>query len=273
MKVQFIKVNPTENMTILVESHHKRKNYHLIASRVMAYDNVFAEQVGFIESPESEMASARLQMTAGEFCSNAAMSLAAVLAWKKNLQPKNLMKVPLEVSGTKHLMNCQVKAQQNSYLCKIDMPLPRSINKKKISCNGLIIPIIILKYQGVVHAIVEVKQFDNSIKEIAQIIIKSPELWEGEGVVGLLLYRKSSNEMKPLVYIPKTEDMIWERGCGLGSASLGAYVAKETEGEVYLEIKQPGGIIEVWAECQKGIITNLTIQGHVKIAAVGTAFI
>jgi diaminopimelate epimerase len=273
MDVQFIKTNPTQNMTILVESHHNREMYHRVASRIMAYDNVFAEQVGFIESSESGLAWARLQMMAGEFCGNATMSLAAVMAWKMNLQQGKIMEVPLEVSGTNQLLLCRVKAQKNGYLCKLDMPLPLSIDKKTIKCSGKAIQTTILRYSGIVHAIVDVPSIDTYAKEMAQIMVKSPELLQDEAAIGIMLYRKHGNEMAPLVYVPCAGTMIWERGCGSGAAALGTYVALETQRDVHMEIKQPGGIIEVWVRCQKGIIDQLEIQGHVDISAVGTAFV
>ncbi|WP_114296468.1 diaminopimelate epimerase [Anaerobacterium chartisolvens] len=273
MEVKFIKVNPTQNMTILVESRHSRDVYRQLASHIMAYDNVFAEQVGFIESPKGGMACARLQMMAGEFCGNATMSLAAVVAWKRNLHPGNGMEVPLEVSGANHLLMCRVKVQKTGYLCKLDMPLPLSVDKKKISCNGVTIPATIVRYPGIVHAVVNVPRFDSSIRETAQIMAKSPELLQGEAAAGVLLYRRQSNEIAPLIYVPGAETMIWERGCGSGSASLGAYAAIEAQESIHLEIKQPGGVIDVWAKCQKGNVTCLSIQGHVDISAVGTAFV
>lgn len=272
-EVQFIKVSPTQNMTILVESRHTRDTYQRVASRIMSYDNVFAEQVGFIEVPESDMAWARLQMMAGEFCGNATISLAAVMAWKKNLQPGNQLEVPLEVSGVNHLLVCQVKVHHTGYLCKLDMPLPISIDKKMIVCNGVTIPTTILRYPGIVHAVVNVSQFDYSIRNIAKILVKSTELLQSEHAAGVLLYQKQSNEIAPLIYVPDIDTLIWERGCGSGSASLGAYLAKETQKNVYLKIKQPGGIIDVWAQCQKENITCLAIQEHVDISAVGTAFV
>ncbi|MGF7047338.1 diaminopimelate epimerase [Paenibacillus sp. DS2015] len=273
MEVKFIKTNPTQNMTILVESQHNREMYQRVASRIMAYDNVYAEQVGFIESSERDMAWARLQMMAGEFCGNATMSLAAVMAWKENLQPGNHLEIPLEVSGSNHLLVCQVKARKNGYLCKLDMPLPLSIDKKTINCKGVNIQTTILRYSGIVHAIVDVPCIDPYAREMAQIMVKSPELLQNEAALGIMLYRNQSNEMAPLVYIPATETMIWERGCGSGVAALGTYMAIETQRDVHLEIKQPGGTVEVWAQYQKGVINHLAIQGHVDISAVGTAFV
>ena len=81
MEIKFVKINPTQNMTILVESPISRKDQPTIASQLMNYDSVFAEQVGFIEAPLFYPDSwARIQMMGGEFCGNATLSLAALLS-------------------------------------------------------------------------------------------------------------------------------------------------------------------------------------------------
>ncbi|MDR3338169.1 MAG: hypothetical protein LBT16_13305 [Treponema sp.] len=51
MEMQFVKLNPTENMTIPVESPLERSNYPDITARLMACGSVYAEQTGFIEPP------------------------------------------------------------------------------------------------------------------------------------------------------------------------------------------------------------------------------
>lgn len=273
MDIQFIKTNPTQNMTILVESLHNRELYQRVASRIMAYDNVFAEQVGFIEASESERAWARLQMMAGEFCGNATMSLAAVLAWKRNLKEGDTLEIPLEVSGNNQLLVCQVTAQENGYLCKLAMPLPLSIETSAIICKGEIFQTTVLRYSGIVHVVLDVHEIDSRTKEIAQILVESRDLIQEEAALGIMLYRRQSNEMVPLVYVPGTRTMTWERGCGSGAAAVGTYMAQEAQRDVHLLIKQPGGIVEVWAKYHKGSISQSDIQGHVEISAVGTAFI
>ncbi|MNI04416.1 hypothetical protein D3C73_573380 [compost metagenome] len=273
MEVKFIKTNPTQNMTILVESHHTRDTYQHVASRMMAYDHVCAEQVGFIELSECEGAWARLQMMAGEFCGNATMSLAAVMAWRRNLRPGQQLEVPLEVSGSNRILMCQVQAQQIGYLCKSEMPIPLAIDNLMINCNGATIQTVVTRYPGIVHTVVEVDSFNSSIRDFARRMVKCPELLQGEAALGIMLYRRQSHELAPLIYIPDTDTMIWERGCGSGVATIGAYMAKEEGRDIHLEITQPGGMIEVWARCHRGDITSLEIQGHVDISAVGTAFV
>lgn len=273
MEVKFIKTNPIQNMTILVESRHARENYRQLALRMMAYDHVCAEQVGFIESPEGEGAWARLQMMAGEFCGNAALSLAAVLAWRRELRPGERLEVPLEVSGSNQLLICQVQVQQIGYLCRSEMPLPVAMDDQTINCNGAAIPAVVVRYPGIVHTVVEVDNFNNSIRDLALRMVKCPGMLQGEAAIGLMLYQRKSHELAPLIYIPDTDTMIWERGCGSGAATVGAYVAKKTGKDIHLEIRQPGGQTQVWARCRRGNITSLEIQGHVDISAVGTAFV
>jgi len=74
-EIDFIKCNPTQNMTILVQTQHSVDEYPRIATRLVSYDSVHAEQVGFIEKPYQYGASAHLHMAGGEFCGNACMPL------------------------------------------------------------------------------------------------------------------------------------------------------------------------------------------------------
>jgi histidine racemase len=45
-EIDFIKFNPTQNMTILVKTNYPVEEYKHIASKIMSYDSVYAEQVG-----------------------------------------------------------------------------------------------------------------------------------------------------------------------------------------------------------------------------------
>ena len=67
MELQFVKVSPNENMTLLIESPVPRSQHLAVAKALIAYGSVYAEQAGYIEEPENKAACARLQMMAGEF--------------------------------------------------------------------------------------------------------------------------------------------------------------------------------------------------------------
>ena len=125
-EIDFIKFSPTQNMTILVKTDHAAEKYNHIATRLMSYDNVYAEQVGFIERTRRPEAVARLEMAGGEFCGNACMALAAHHASEAGLAHQESMDIMLEVSGTDQLIMCHVKKQQNEYDCQVTMPITKA---------------------------------------------------------------------------------------------------------------------------------------------------
>lgn len=68
--------------------------------------------------------------------------------------------------------------------------------------------------------------------------------------------------------------MVWERGCGSGTASIGAYLAWKNKMGVTAQIKQPGGTMKVLANYgDRDEIVSLKIEGTVGIVAQGKAFI
>lgn len=55
MKLEFVKINPVENMTVLVKTKINRENYAEVSRYLMEYGNVYCEQVGFIEGQHLQM--------------------------------------------------------------------------------------------------------------------------------------------------------------------------------------------------------------------------
>ncbi|WP_397330898.1 diaminopimelate epimerase [Paenibacillus sp. JSM ZJ436] len=276
MEVKFIKTNPTQNMTILVESRHGREDYGQVAQRMMSYDHVFAEQVGFIEQAEGQEAWARLQMMSGEFCGNAAMSLAAVMAWKWNLPLGRSLDIPLEVSGADQLLSCRVTADAApGYTCRLELPPPLSIEPSVLLLreSALTISAALVRYPGICHAILEVAPGEVNLRSIAEQAVQSLAAICDEQAVGIMLYCPDTQEMEPLVYIPAANSLVWERGCGSGAAAVGAWLARQQQRHIHTQIKQPGGTMDVWAQIENRQITRLAIQGQVHISASGTAYI
>ena len=115
MELQFIKASPTENMTLLIETPVPREEHLAVAEKLIAYGSVYAEQAGYIEEPENPAAVKRLQMMAGEFCGNASLSLAAVLAEEKGLSVGEETEIILEVSGADSLVNCHMKKEEKGF--------------------------------------------------------------------------------------------------------------------------------------------------------------
>lgn len=272
-EIDFIKFNPTQNMTILVKTNHPVEKHKAIATKVMSYDSVHAEQVGFIEESRNPEAAAHLQMAGGEFCGNACMALAAFIASKKELKHNELTEILLEVSGTNEPIICQVRRELDEYHCQVAMPIPKEVEQRTIEYEGNNLDIVIVNYHEFVHIVIEVENFNETVRKKAQALAKSLALTLDANLIGILLYKSKSNELAPLIYVPYLNSMVWERGCGSGTASLGAYLAWKNKHEIAAHVKQPGGTISTVANCHEGEITSLKIEGSVGIVAQGKAFV
>ncbi|GAE28730.1 diaminopimelate epimerase [Halalkalibacter hemicellulosilyticus] len=272
-EVEFFKCNPTQNMTILVKTSHPKELHPLIAAKMMAYDSVYAEQVGFIEQAASNEAVATLSMAGGEFCGNACMALAALVASTQTIDEQGLTDIVLNASGTKELIKCHVRKKADQYDCQVTMPLPQKIEQKTIEYDGEQREIVIVRYHEFIHIVMELHEYNESMKKKAESFARLLAIAGGAKVIGILFYQASTKEMYPLIYVPQIDSMIWERGCGSGTASIGAYLAWKAKDEVQAKVKQPGGVMEVWATADNDKITGLSIKGSVGIVAEGKAFI
>lgn len=272
-EIDFIKFNPTQNMTVLVKTNHPAETYPYIATQIMSYDNVYAEQVGFIGGAIKPEAAAHLEMAGGEFCGNACMALAAYIASENELESTDFTEIVLEVSGTDQLIRCQVKQQQNEYFCQVTMPIPEQIEQRTVKYEGIDMDMVIVRYREFIHIVIEVEAFDETMRKRAQALARLLGLTLGDKLIGILLYKSQSEELAPLIFVPQLDSLIWERGCGSGTASVGAYLAWSRQKEIVQHIKQPGGAIKVMAEWNGAELERITIEGSVGIVAQGKAFI
>ena len=267
MKLQFCKLDPTGNTTILVSTPVPRADQPCIADRLMAHENLCAEQVGFIEKPTLPGARARLQMAGGEFCGNASMSMAALLAFRGGIAIGAEAEIPLEVSGAGGIVPCRVsRTGEATFTGAVGVPLPEEITEATLP-NGSRAPLV--RFRGIAHMLVAE---DSLFPAEAEAVI--PELCASldADALGMLLLCPDPLRMRPLVYVRATGSAIWESGCGSGSAALGAYAALHAKRDISLKIAQPGGVIAVRASWENGAVRGIEISGSVRLAAEGTAY-
>ena len=271
MELQFIKTSPTENMTLLIETPVPREQHLEVAEKLIAYGNVYAEQAGYMEKPENPLAEKRLQMMAGEFCGNASLSLAAVLAEEKGLQTGEETEILLEVSGADSLVNCLMKKEEKGYCGRVAMPLPKAIEQKTFRLEGEAYDLPVVVFAGISHIIVPVSLWGEKAVEKAELAAK---VWAKEmpAAFGILLFNAEKGECKPLVSVQGVT-LIWERGCGSGTSAIGAYLAMKEGKSLSVSLKQPGGIMGAEVSMENGKIASLHITGKVSIVAKGTAYI
>lgn len=267
MKLKFAKLNPTQNMTIIVLDPAPRARQSGIAGALMADTSVGAEQVGFLEAPTLPGTRARLQMMGGEFCGNATMSLAALLAHEDGLADGAEAVYPLEISGADRLLRCRVRRDGASWVGAVDMPLPEAVSEMEL-LPGLRVPLV--RFPGIAHALVSGDDLTAAAAESAAARACAAL---GADAMGVVQMEGDGARIRPYVYVRGTAGGVWERGCGSGTAAVGAWRAARARGDVALRVEQPGGAIAVRAEWSGERVRRIEISGRVKLAALGEAFI
>jgi len=278
MKLNFIKVNPSENMTVFITDALPREKYFEIAKRLMNYNNLHAEQVGFIERPEKPEsgASARLQMMGGEFCGNASRALAAVAVERGLLNiTENAGKftVPLEASGIESVISCEVEQKSsNGYEVALSMPLHKSIHNIEVEYRNKKYTGTVVDLSGISHAVFFTD--DTSLGEEFFETVKETIKDFDYDAFGIMFYDDKDEFMRPLVYVKDTDSLIWERSCGTGTVALGVVLSYISNGSIDKNVKQPGGLMRIttsWGE--DGCLESIVLKGMVYIVAEGTAHI
>ena len=214
MNIHYYLLNPTGNITALVTDAVAPENQPAVAAKLMT-EEASCEQVGFLFKKEG--ADMALRMAGGEFCGNATMC-AGYLSGKEN---------PLVyVEGTG-----MVPVKVAERICDVTMPLPLTIAEK----HGY--PTVV--FPGISHMIIE-----GELNEPEKKIVE----WCEEEALGFLFLRES--EMKPLVYVRKSNTLFWERSCASGSSAVGAYLVKKYGGKQSAVLEQPGGTLTVVADAE-----------------------
>lgn len=276
MKLNFVKANPTENMTIFVMDPVPRSMYIDISKKIMDYNHIHAEQVGFIEKPSEENAEVcvRLHMMGGEFCGNAARALAAVMVHQGNAKLRSEGKthiVPLEISGAEDILNCEVIEKDGSYNTTVKMPLHRAIQHTVVIYKGKEIQANWVQFEGIMHLIVDSRQIDS--KEEFFNLVKDSLKDNEYDAFGIMFYDERERFITPLVYVRPTDSTVWERGCGSGTAAVGIYAAYKLNQGIDLDVKQPGGSMGIKAEWKNHEVVAVYLTGDVTIVAEGTLYV
>lgn len=266
-----MKLSPARNMTVLVTSQHQDTQYRSIAAQLLSVGHVHAEQVGFVRSPASDRAQVRLHMAGDEFCGNACMALAALVA-QRGQGEDGWTTVVLEASGVEELVTSRVRPRGTDFECQLTVPCPGSVEPfhfPGVDSDRS----ALLRYHDAVHLVVEGSPHDRAVRDRAQEVAAHLGATEGASVVVVILYDRDRGEVAPLVNVPTVGSMVWERSCASGTASLGAYLAARGRRPVRAAVRQPGGTLQVRADHGPRGLTGLTIGGQVRIVAEGRAYV
>lgn len=267
-----MKLSPTANTTVLVTSEHPAREYRDIASQLLAEGHVHAEQVGFVRPATEASAHTRLHMAGDEFCGNAAMALATLATTDAGLRVGEVADVRLQSSGTDELVHCRVEREHDGFACRSSMPLPTAVTRLD-AWSGTDAQALVVRYPDALHVVVEVRDPDAEARRRAEALADRLGAVEDVSLVGVMLLDPATRALVPLVTVPALGTRVWEHSCGSGTAAVGVYLATRSRDRVETTVRQPGGVMRVWAEHDERGVSSLVVGGQVRIVAEGRAYL
>ena len=264
MEICYSILDPTGNITALVESPVERTRYQAAAAAIM-HLHPEVEQVGIL-LPAGTDGLPSLQMAGGEFCGNASMCAAALL----RLRGLSGDRISLHVSGAAQPLEvCLHQTGDGAFSAELQMPQAREITERDFTFENLRGSLPLVRMEGISHIVIE----RNSVffkllgdRPRAEQAVRSFCTELGAEGLGLLFLEGEGSErrMTPLVYIPGSGTVFWENSCASGSAAAGMYLAHTGRASGEVNMLEPGGILTVASNARTG---ETRLRGSVRLAA------
>lgn len=260
MMIEYWKVDPTGNITLIVETPVPRESQSRIAAELLRRDND-AEQVGFLEAPEKAGARLRLQMMGGEFCGNAAISAAAIITCCLEPDGGSVRELFLDVSGAPDVVPVKVSAESGGCSGTVSMPLPESVSGFDFRLGDDTCTLPLVRFPGICHCIVS----GGLSRETAQRCIADWCRQLDAEALGLMFCDEAAGSLEPLVYVASTDTAVWESSCASGTAAAAAYLACARGVDVSISLSEPCGVLSAEAGLRGGKICSLKLTGKAAI--------
>lgn len=233
MKIDYILLDPSKNITALVKSPVEPKLRPSVAAAIMEKEPL-CEQVGFISAGDGKC-DICLNMAGGEFCGNAAMS-AAVLSFIEKRKDDILV----SVSGCKEPVSVKISPEPcGSYTGTVTMPKPLGFTQKEL--GGKRLPVVELP--GISHIIyteqISADEAEKNIREFCALL--------GCDALGIMLLNDEESKITPLVYVPSADTIFWEQSCASGTTAAGVYLAETSGKALSRRFIEPGSALRVEA--------------------------
>lgn len=252
---RYVILNPSGNLTALVTEWPGPEREPEITAALMRE----SEQVAYLEPPVLPESLGRIRLMGGEFCGNAAMAFAGWLI-RKELRPGETRIVPVEVSGARGLVRCEIRGETEGFRGRVEMP--KVLEAFALNLCG--IPLSAVRMEGICHLIREAPEPMAPLSAEA-LLRQAAAVLPGEEAIGFLDLNPETGYMAPLVFVRGSGTTVWETACGSGSAAAGALRAlRRGNGTVNTPVAQPGGIIEVQASVKEGQVESVSISGIVR---------
>jgi len=253
MKISYSILDPTGNITILVEDPVETAKQPALAAALMDL-HPEAEQVGFVRPADGDGLPA-LRMAGGEFCGNASMCAAALLLANAGQESGDML---LRVSGASRPVSLRLRPEgESAWHAEICMPPALEITQKPFSFGNISGTLPLVRLEGISHLIVEQESPFFSLlgdRPAAESAVRQFCVEIHADGLGLLFLEDGDDarRMTPLVHIPGSGTVFWENSCASGSAAVGIYLAAKTGTPVSIILREPGGELRVVSEPERG---------------------
>jgi diaminopimelate epimerase len=279
-KIDYTVWDPMGNITVLVQTPVSDSLRPAVAKQLM--ETVpGAEQVGFLtqdkDKTEEPSPSHGLKMAGGEFCGNATMSAAAKIADVQGLAVGEEVQITLEVSGADAPVAVQVarRADGAGFECTVSMPLPASVVHFETVIEGSPLSVPLVRLPGIAHFILQENPEDPFSNDEAETLLRQWSTEPDAEAYGLIFIGAAERPIRPLLYVPAADTMVWENACGSGSAAVAAWLASQHGDPVAIRLLQPGGE-SILARAKitlaapgEARVTFLSVTGTVSMREIG----
>ena len=251
---RYVTLDPTGNLTCLVLDRVSPAEETAVTRELLKQ----CEQVAYLEPPVHPGAVAGIRLMGGEFCGNAAMAAAAWLL-RDELEQDEAKTLLLEVSGAADPVPCTVRRTPDGYEGTVEIPGVPEIRTETF-CG---ISFAAVRMEGIIHLICEGRTFET---EEAETLLRQAAGQLPDEAAGLLQWDRKKQQMVPLVFVRGSGSMVWEHGCGSGSAAIGVLEAlRSGEETATVSVRQPGGTIRVTVSVKNGEVCHASISGLVRL--------
>ena len=241
MRVTYSILNPTGNLTALVETPVEETRQPSLAAALMEHCPE-VEQVGFL-SPGT------LRMAGGEFCGNASMSAAALFLLRGGRgEGRDPERVHLRVSGAGDPVEVRLWRESScSFRAGVRMPRPLDLTERAFSFGTAAGVLPFARMEGISHLLVESGSPFFGLLEDRAAAGQAVRQWCGElSAQGLgLMFLGEDGRLIPLVYGPGSGTLFWENSCASGTSVAGMLLAQRRGEPVSLVLTEPGGELRV----------------------------
>jgi diaminopimelate epimerase len=258
---KFTILRPGGNDTAVVEGI-VNKDLRKKINRAIMQKYPHVEQVGFYDFDQISN-TYRLEMAGGEFCGNAARSLAHLILKGQT------GKINVHVSGTRQILQAGISSRNNAFCF---MPIKREGNSMRKSNSNL----FIIELEGITHVIVFVtKKYSVEVlkKEAKKILIKTKLITNSvaAGVMFVKKYSLFSYSVDPIVWVRDIGTLFFETACASGTTAIALLLANYLRAsKTSITVLQPSKeTLTVVVTKKDNKLTSAYIEGNVALLSKG----